>query len=65
MRVDTIVTVSIPVSLEYDEDDIPTIDRIRDGAIKNFMDHPALQASCDLEGYVDRVIVNEGRILCS
>jgi hypothetical protein len=47
------VTVTIPVGLEFDKP--PSIEELRDAAIENFVDHPALNNPRDLALYIDKV----------
>lgn len=51
------VTVMIPVGLAYDT--VPGKNQRWDDALSNFIDHPALKNSKDLEGYVQKIEFEE------
>lgn len=54
------VVVSIPVGLVFDHK--PTKGELREAAIENFMDHPALKDAPTLDGYVDEIDYEECEI---
>lgn len=49
------VTVVIPVTMAYDEGEIPSADVLRQHAIENAAAHPALTNAGDFAMYVDEV----------
>ena len=61
MHVTAFVTVTIPVGLAFDGP--VSWDEMREAALRNFLQHPALnilRSPEDLDGYVDRIEVTHG-----
>ena len=55
VKLQTYVTVTIPVELEFEG--APSLVEIRDSAIENFIAHPALIRVEDIEHYVKDITV--------
>lgn len=57
------VQVSIPVSMVFEDRPVDLVE-LRQAAIENFMDHPALKNARDLELYIDSISSGEYDVTC-
>lgn len=57
MIVQANVTITIPISLEFDDSSVLNLAEVRNAALENFIRHPALKQIAEVEGSLDSINV--------